>query len=70
VALGDEVAVEELPELSVAASEAGRSRILGGFHFEFGNQAGLSAGRAIAAEVLSKKLLLRRGPTHHGACPR
>ncbi|CAN5452276.1 hypothetical protein BH20ACT17_BH20ACT17_14870 [soil metagenome] len=58
------------PSFSVAASEAGRSRILGGFHFEFGNQAGLSAGRAIAAEVLSKKLLLRRGPTHHGACPR
>ena len=55
---------------SAAATEAGRSRVLGGIHFEGdGNQDGLRAGRAIAAEVLKTALLLRRGNTHFGACP-
>jgi membrane-associated phospholipid phosphatase len=40
--------------LAAAAAEAGRSRVYGGLHFEFSNQAGLAAGRAIAAEVLAK----------------
>jgi hypothetical protein len=26
-------------------------------------------GRAVGAEVLATSLLLRTGPTHHGACP-
>ncbi|MEJ7638002.1 MAG: vanadium-dependent haloperoxidase, partial [Singulisphaera sp.] len=30
-----------------AAEEAGRSRVFGGIHFEFDNQAGLASGRAI-----------------------
>jgi hypothetical protein len=54
---------------SEAAAEAGRSRVVGGIHFEFSNQAGLAAGRAVAAEVLDKSLLLTRGETHHGSCP-
>jgi hypothetical protein len=57
------------PSFSAAATEAGASRIFGGVHFQFSNQAGLSAGRAIAEEVLAHKLLLRRGPTHFGQCP-
>jgi hypothetical protein len=52
-----------------AAREAGRSRVVGGLHFEFSNRLGLQAGRAIAAEVLASKLLRTSGPTHHGACP-
>jgi hypothetical protein len=57
------------PGFSAAAAEAGRSRVLGGVHFEFSNQAGLAAGKGVAAEVLAKKLLLRRGKTHFGRCP-
>jgi hypothetical protein len=55
---------------SSAAAEAGRSRVGGGIHFEFSNQAGLVAGRGVAAEVLAGALLLKGGPTHFGACPR
>jgi hypothetical protein len=29
----------------------------------------LQAGRAVAAEILANKLLLRNGPTHFGQCP-
>lgn len=36
-----------------AAAEAGRSRIYGGIHYEFSNQDGQAAGRALAAQVLS-----------------
>jgi hypothetical protein len=57
------------PGFSAAAAEAGRSRVFGGQHFEFSNQAGLSMGRAVAAEVLAHSLLYRTGPTHHGDCP-
>jgi hypothetical protein len=44
--------------------------VLGGLHFEFSNQAGLQAGRAIAGEVLAHALLATHGPTHYGSCPR
>jgi hypothetical protein len=54
---------------STAALEAGRSRVYGGLHFQFSNQAGLVAGLGIGSEVLSKALLLRSGPTHQGYCP-
>jgi hypothetical protein len=57
------------PSFSAAAAEAGRSRVVGGIHFEFGNQDGLTAGRGVATEILSKKLLLKTPPTHLGACP-
>ena len=36
-----------------AAQEAGRSRIFGGIHFEFSNQAGLKLGRDVAEQVIS-----------------
>lgn len=42
---------------SEAAAEAGRSRIYGGIHFEFDNQAGLAAGRAIARYVAQTQLV-------------
>ncbi|WP_223165586.1 vanadium-dependent haloperoxidase [Lentzea indica] len=57
------------PSFSAAAAEAGRSRVFGGQHFEFSNQAGLAIGRNVATEVLATRLLKRTGPTHHGNCP-
>ena len=39
---------------SEAAAEAGRARIFAGIHFEFSNQAGQRAGRAIAREISTK----------------
>ncbi|TWP47973.1 vanadium-dependent haloperoxidase [Lentzea tibetensis] len=57
------------PGFSAAAAEAGRSRVFGGQHFEFSNQAGLAIGRNVATEVLANRLLKRTGPTHHGHCP-
>ena len=55
---------------SSAASEAGISRIYGGLHFPFSNEDGLTAGRAIAREILANKLLLLKGrQTHFGECP-
>lgn len=57
------------PGFSAAAAEAGRSRVFGGQHFEFSNQAGLALGRGVATEVLATRLLKRTGPTHHGSCP-
>jgi hypothetical protein len=58
------------PSFSAAAAEAGRSRVVGGIHFELsGNQAGLAAGNRIAAEILRASLLLKRERTHFGACP-
>ena len=55
---------------SDAAREAGRARIFAGIHFEFSNQAGQSAGRSVAREILDTALLRIRGRTHHSACPR
>jgi membrane-associated phospholipid phosphatase len=57
------------PSFSAAAAEAGRSRVFGGQHFEFSDQAGFAIGRGVAAEVLATRLLKRAGPTHHGTCP-
>lgn len=58
------------PGFSAAAAEAGRSRVFGGQHFEFSNQAGLALGRGVAGEVLATRLLLRTADTHVGSCPR
>jgi membrane-associated phospholipid phosphatase len=55
--------------LSAAAAEAGISRVFGGLHFDFSNEAGLNAGRGVANEVLSRALLKKRGRTHLGSCP-
>lgn len=63
--------VRTFASFSAAGAEMGRSRVLGGIHFDpDGNQQGLAAGRAIAAEILKTSLLLKKGPTHFGACPR
>ncbi|GIJ44927.1 hypothetical protein Val02_18130 [Virgisporangium aliadipatigenens] len=51
------------PGFAAAATEAGRSRVYGGQHFEFSNEAGLTLGRAVATEVLA-------GPVHVGGCAR
>lgn len=40
-----------------AGEEAGMSRIYGGIHFECDNQEGLKIGRAIAEEILRKRLV-------------
>lgn len=54
-----------------AATESGRSRILGGVHFEFSNQDGMKLGRGVATEVLDTALLRTQGETHHhGHCPK
>ncbi|GAA2216157.1 hypothetical protein GCM10009850_116260 [Nonomuraea monospora] len=58
------------PAFSAAAADAGRSRVLGGLHFSFSNFDGLAMGADVAAEILAKRLLLKSGPTHTGACPR
>jgi hypothetical protein len=63
-------AARSYPGFRAAATEAGRSRIFGGQHFEFSNQAGLEIGRGVAGEVLATRLLRTGGPTHFGACPR
>ena len=55
---------------AAASAEAGRSRVYGGQHFEFSNQAGLEIGRGVSAEVFGTRLLRTTGPTHFGACPR
>lgn len=54
---------------SAAAAEAGRSRVLGGLHFEFSNQGALAAGRGVGQEVLANSLLRTRGDTHRDGCP-
>ncbi|HET9625903.1 MAG TPA: vanadium-dependent haloperoxidase [Kofleriaceae bacterium] len=52
-----------------AVFEAGRSRVEGGIHFEFNNQAGLAAGRGVGAEILAHSLLRVSAQTHFGTCP-
>jgi hypothetical protein len=39
------------PRLSDAAAEAGQSRIYGGIHWQYDNQAGLKSGRALAEHI-------------------
>ncbi len=43
--------------LSEAAEEAGQSRIYGGIHWQYDNQEGLAAGRAIADFVFENYLV-------------
>jgi hypothetical protein len=53
---------------SEAASEAGLSRVYGGLHFPFSNEAGLDAGRAIGTEVLTTALQPRHAELVGGDC--
>jgi hypothetical protein len=47
-----------------AAEEAGASRVYGGIHWQFDNQAGLQAGRSVG-EFIADNLLLPRGNAAH-----
>ena len=58
------------PSFSAAAAEAGRSRVYGGQHFEFSNQAGQAIGRGVGTEVIATRLLRLDGQTHFGDCPK
>jgi membrane-associated phospholipid phosphatase len=49
--------VRRYPSFSTAAKEAGLSRIYGGIHFDFDNEAGLASGRALGEYVTSHYLL-------------
>ena len=54
----------EFASFSQAAEEAGRSRIYGGIHFEFDNQAGLTSGRAVGRYIFDNLFQrLRKPPT-------
>src|SRR5690606_7401170 len=46
--------IRSFTSFSEAAMEAGRSRIYGGIHYEFANQAGLSSGRDLARHVFKR----------------
>ncbi len=50
------VAARSYDSLSEAAAEAGRSRIYGGIHYEFDNQAALNSGRQIADYITSSRM--------------
>ncbi|MGE5757187.1 MAG: vanadium-dependent haloperoxidase [Planctomycetaceae bacterium] len=45
------------PSFQAAAEEAGMSRIYGGIHYQFDNQAGLAVGRQIGRYILHRELL-------------
>ncbi|MBL9052048.1 MAG: vanadium-dependent haloperoxidase [Tabrizicola sp.] len=47
--------VRSFPSFAVAAEEAAISRLYGGIHFRFGNQAGLEQGRAVGAFAAALK---------------
>jgi hypothetical protein len=46
----------EAEALTATAEEAGMSRIYGGIHYQFDNQAGLNLGRAVAAKAVAADL--------------
>jgi hypothetical protein len=50
-----------------AAREAGRSRIYGGIHFQFSNDLGREAGKALGREIVRTRLTGGRSGT--GSCP-
>jgi len=62
-------AARTFSSFSAAAAEAGLSRVYGGLHFPYSNEAGSKAGSAIADEVLGNALVLQQQPTHIGSCP-
>jgi hypothetical protein len=57
---GGTVATRSFNSFSQAAQEAGNSRIYGGIHWSFDNQAGLQAGQSVG-EFVSDNLLQARG---------
>ena len=57
------------PTPLAAAEEAGRSRIFQGIHFQFSNEDGRRAGRAIGTEIVTTRLRRVNGTASQGACP-
>jgi hypothetical protein len=55
---------------SQAAREAGRSRIYGGIHFEFSDDAGRAAGKGIGQEIVRNRLLPAGVPGSSAICKR
>jgi hypothetical protein len=51
-----QIITRSFTSFAAAADEAGRSRILGGIHFDFDNTAGLAAGRALGQFVVHELL--------------
>ena len=43
--------VRSFPSFNAAAEEAAMSRLYGGIHFRFGNEAGLAQGQAVGAHA-------------------
>ena len=62
VSAGGQVITRSFNSFSQAAEEAGASRIYGGIHWSFDNQAGLEAGRGVG-EFITNNLLQPRGNT-------
>ena len=54
---GEGVAPHTYSGFAEAAREAGRSRIYGGIHFQFSNEAGREAGKGIGREIVRTRLL-------------
>ena len=51
----DGLPVRSFPSFAAAAEEAAMSRLYGGIHFRFGNEAGLAQGRAVGAIAAALK---------------
>lgn len=64
VSAGGQVITRSFDSFSQAAQEAGASRIYGGIHWSFDNQAGLRAGRSVG-EFVADNLLRPKGNTGH-----
>jgi hypothetical protein len=64
VAAGGAVITRSFNGFWEAAQEAGASRIYGGIHWSFDNEAGLEAGRGVG-EFITDNLLRPRGNTGH-----
>jgi len=64
IAAGGQVITRSFDSFSDAAQEAGASRIYGGIHWSFDNQAGLQAGHSVG-EFVADNLLQPRGNSGH-----
>jgi hypothetical protein len=64
IAAGGQVITRSFDGFWDAAQEAGASRIYGGIHWSFDNEAGLEAGRSVG-EFIAGNLLGPRGNTDH-----
>jgi hypothetical protein len=64
ISAGGTVITRSFDSFSEAAQEAGASRIYGGIHWSFDNEAGLEAGRSVG-EFVAENLLGPRGNSAH-----